>query len=71
MATIPKCYKKRSPKIPDFQYAIAFQDDPSGEYLKPTSLQGMRLQNGEYVAIPYEMRPAAISTLPDGILSFR
>ncbi|MEE3719930.1 Uma2 family endonuclease [Tumidithrix elongata RA019] len=39
-----------------------FQYDPSGEYLKPTSLQGVRLENGKYVAI-------AVSTLPDGTLS--
>jgi Uma2 family endonuclease len=46
-----------------------FQYDPSGEYLKPTSLQGVRLEDGKYVAIPYEMRPAAASTLPDNTLS--
>ncbi len=39
-----------------------FQYDPTGEYLKPTSLQGLRLENGEYVAI-------AASVLPDGALS--
>jgi Uma2 family endonuclease len=39
-----------------------FQYDPTGEYLKPTSLQGVRLKNGEYVAI-------ASSVLPDGTLS--
>lgn len=39
-----------------------FQYDPTGEYLKPTSLQGLRLENGEYVAI-------ASSVLPDGTLS--
>ncbi|CAN1211226.1 Putative restriction endonuclease domain-containing protein [Tumidithrix helvetica PCC 7403] len=39
-----------------------FQYDPTGEYLKPTSLQGVRLEHGKYVAI-------AASTLPDGTLS--
>jgi Uma2 family endonuclease len=39
-----------------------FQYDPSGEYLKPTSLQGMRLENGKYIAI-------ASSILPEGTLS--
>ncbi|NJM28160.1 MAG: Uma2 family endonuclease, partial [Pseudanabaena sp. RU_4_16] len=46
-----------------------FQYDPSGDYLKPKSLQGMRLEKGNYVAIPYEMRPAASSTSPNGLLS--
>ncbi|PZV10847.1 MAG: hypothetical protein DCF20_20715 [Pseudanabaena sp.] len=39
-----------------------FQYDPTGEYLKPTSLQGVRLENNAYVAI-------ASSVLPDGTLS--
>jgi Uma2 family endonuclease len=39
-----------------------FQYDPTGEYLKPNSLQGVRLENGEYVAI-------AASVLADGTLS--
>ncbi len=39
-----------------------FQYDPTGEYLKPTSLQGVRLENGKYIAI-------ASSILPDGTLS--
>ncbi len=39
-----------------------FQYDPSGEYLKPTSLQGVRLENDKYVAI-------AASILPDNTLS--
>ncbi|MEE3718772.1 Uma2 family endonuclease [Tumidithrix elongata RA019] len=39
-----------------------FQYDPSGEYLKPTSLQGVRLENAKYV-------PIAALTLPDGTLS--
>ncbi|WP_286394114.1 Uma2 family endonuclease [Pseudanabaena mucicola] len=39
-----------------------FQYDPTGEYLKPTSLQGVRLENNAYVAI-------ASSLLPDGNLS--
>ncbi len=39
-----------------------FQYDPSGEYLKPTSLQGVRLENGKYV-------PIAVLVLADGTLS--
>jgi Uma2 family endonuclease len=39
-----------------------FQYDPSGEYLKPTSLQGVRLEQGQYVEI-------ASRTLPNGVLS--
>ncbi len=39
-----------------------FQYDPTGEYLKPISLQGVRLEKGEYVAI-------SSSILPDGALS--
>ncbi|MEE3719916.1 Uma2 family endonuclease [Tumidithrix elongata RA019] len=39
-----------------------FQYDPTGEYLKPASLQGVRLENGKYVAL-------ASSTLTDGTLS--
>ena len=39
-----------------------FQYDPTGEYLKPTFLQGLRLENGEYAAI-------AASILPEGTLS--
>jgi Uma2 family endonuclease len=39
-----------------------FQYDPSGEYLKPTSLQGVRLEDGKYVAI-------AALVLRDGTLS--
>lgn len=39
-----------------------FQYDPTGEYLKPTSLQGVRLEQGKYEAI-------AVSVLPDDILS--
>jgi len=39
-----------------------FQYAPTGEYLKPESLQGLRLENGEYVAI-------ASSIFPDGTLS--
>jgi hypothetical protein len=36
--------------------------DRAGEYLKPNSLQGLSLENGEYVAI-------ASSVLVDGTLS--
>ncbi len=39
-----------------------FQYDPSGEYLKPTALQGVRLENGKYV-------PIASSVLADNTLS--
>jgi Uma2 family endonuclease len=39
-----------------------FQYDPTGEYLKPNSLQGLSLESGEYVAI-------APSMLDDGTLS--
>ena len=46
-----------------------FQYDPSGDYLKPMSLQGVRLEKGKYVEIPYEMRPADSSILPNDVLS--
>ncbi|WP_019502953.1 Uma2 family endonuclease [Pseudanabaena sp. PCC 6802] len=39
-----------------------FQYDPTGEYLKPTSLQGVRLEQGKYVEI-------ASRILSDGVLS--
>jgi Uma2 family endonuclease len=39
-----------------------FQYDPTGEYLQPTSLQGVRLEQGNYIEIP-------IVNLPDGVLS--
>lgn len=39
-----------------------FQYDPSGDYLKPLALQGMRLEKGKYVAID-------ASHLPDNVLS--
>jgi Uma2 family endonuclease len=39
-----------------------FQYDPTGEYLKPNSLQGVRLERGNYVEI-------AARVLPDGVLS--
>jgi Uma2 family endonuclease len=55
--------RKQNPLIyRDLGVKEYFQYDPSGEYLKPTSLQGMRLENGEYIAI-------AASTLPDHTLS--
>jgi Uma2 family endonuclease len=41
-----------------------FQFDPSSKFLKPKSLQGVRLENGKYVPIP-------VSALPDGTLSVR
>jgi hypothetical protein len=46
-----------------------FQYDPSGDYLKPMSLQGVRLEKGKYVAIPYGMRPDTPSMLPNKVLS--
>jgi len=39
-----------------------FQYDPTGEYLKPLSLQGVRLEQGQYVAI-------LSANLPDNTLS--
>ena len=39
-----------------------FQYDPTGQFLKPSSLQGVRLENGKYFAI-------ASSVLADGTLS--
>jgi Uma2 family endonuclease len=39
-----------------------FQYDPSSKFLKPSSLHGVRLENGEYIAI-------ASSVLEDGTLS--
>jgi Uma2 family endonuclease len=41
-----------------------FQFDPSSKFLKPKSLQGVRLENGKYVPIP-------VSTLADGSLAIR
>ena len=46
----------------DFGVKEYFQYDPTGEYLQPNPLQGVRLENGEYVVI-------ASSILPDGTLS--
>lgn len=46
----------------DLEVKEYFQYDPTGEYLKPTSLQGVRLEQGKYEAI-------AVSVLPDDILS--
>jgi Uma2 family endonuclease len=55
--------RKQNPLIyRDLGVKEYFQYDPSGEYLKPMSLQGVRLENGKYVAI-------ASSVLPDGTLS--
>lgn len=39
-----------------------FQYDPTGEYLQPTSLQGVRLERGQYIEI-------AILALPNNVLS--
>ncbi len=46
-----------------------FQYDPTGDYLKPIPLQGVRLEQGEYVKIPYGMRSNEALTLPNHILS--
>lgn len=46
-----------------------FQYDPTGDYLKPIPLQGVRLEQGEYVEIPYGMRSDPNSILPNHILS--
>ena len=55
--------RKQNPLIyRDLGVKEYFQYDPTGEYLKPTPLQGVRLESGEYVAI-------ASSVLPDGTLS--
>ena len=55
--------RKQNPLIyRDLGVKEYFQYDPTGEHLKPTSLQGLRLENGEYVAI-------ASSVLADGTLS--
>jgi Uma2 family endonuclease len=46
-----------------------FQYDPTGAYLKPLALQGLRLEEGEYVKIPYGMLSDPTSILPNQILS--
>jgi len=45
-----------------------FQYDPTGEYLKPNSLQGVRLEQGKYVAIPTSMLSDNVLSLPSQVL---
>jgi len=55
--------RKQNPLIyRDLGVKEYFQYDPSSKFLKPTSLHGVRLENGEYVAI-------ARSVLEDGTLA--
>jgi Uma2 family endonuclease len=55
--------RKQNPLIyRDLGVKEYFQYDPSGGYLKPNSLQGLRLENGKY-------EPVSILTLPDNTLS--
>ncbi len=55
--------RKQNPLIyRDLGVKEYFQYDPSSKFLKPNSLHGLRLENGEYVAI-------ASSVLEDGTLS--
>jgi Uma2 family endonuclease len=45
-----------------------FQYDPTGEYLKPNALQGVRLDQGEYVKIPNFVLPDRILSIPSEVL---
>jgi Uma2 family endonuclease len=55
--------RKQNPLIyRDLGVKEYFQYDPTGGYLKPTALQGLRLENGQY-------EPISILTLPDNTLS--
>jgi Uma2 family endonuclease len=45
-----------------------FQYDPTGEYLKPASLQGVRLEQGEYVAIAPKIVSDQVLSLPSEVL---
>jgi Uma2 family endonuclease len=45
-----------------------FQYDPTGEYLKPKSLQGVRLEHGEYVDINASILPNNILSLSSEVL---
>jgi Uma2 family endonuclease len=45
-----------------------FQYDPTGEYLKPTSLQGVRLERGKYVAIAPKIVADGVLSLPSIVL---
>jgi Uma2 family endonuclease len=45
-----------------------FQYDPTGEYLKPNSLQGLRLVEGEYVEIGSFIMPNQVLSLSSEVL---
>jgi len=45
-----------------------FQYDPTGEYLRPTSLQGVRLEQGQYVPIAATILPNQVLSLPSQVL---
>jgi hypothetical protein len=45
-----------------------FQYDPTGEYLKPTSLEGVRLEQGEYVPISPNIVSDQVLSLPSEVL---
>ncbi len=45
-----------------------FQYDPTGEYLKPQSLQGVRLAKGQYVAISSSILPNNVLSLHSEVL---
>lgn len=45
-----------------------FQYDPSGDYLKPLALQGMRLEKGKYVVIPPSMLANNVLSLHSKVL---
>jgi len=45
-----------------------FQYDPTGAYLKPTSLQGVRLEQGEYVPIAPKIVSDQVLSLPSAVL---
>jgi Uma2 family endonuclease len=60
--TVTKDRKQNSLIYRDLGVKEYFQYDPTGGYLKPTALQGLRLENGQY-------EPISILTLPDNTLS--
>ena len=45
-----------------------FQYDPTGEYLKPKSLQGVRLEHGVYLDITASILPNNVLSLPSEVL---
>jgi Uma2 family endonuclease len=45
-----------------------FQYDPTGEYLQPQSLQGVRLEQGEYVEILPKLLSDQVLSLPSEVL---